>query len=56
MSTEHEILIEEERNNTTSAEVINWLSLKKGLSVNVSALQSTKKSTNFEIPECSSLD
>lgn len=55
LSTEHEILIEEERNNTTSTDVISCLSLKEGLSVNASILQSTKNLLTSEIPKCSCL-
>lgn len=56
MSIEHEILNEEERSNTTSADVISCLSLKEGLSVDVSTLQSTKKNLlASEIPKCSYL-
>lgn len=52
MFTEHEILIEEGRSNITSADVISCLSLKEGLSVNASTLQSTKNLLTSEIPKC----
>lgn len=55
MSTEHEILIEEERSNTTSTDVISCLSVLLGPVSECFHLTKHKNLLTSEIPKCSYL-